>query len=270
METTTTTGTGTVSLAGAKTGYRGFVAGAGAAAVVYYTIAGQAGGGAEGEWEVGIGTVTDAAPDTLSRTTILSSSNGGAAVDFSAGTKDVFLTAPAKRLGECVWSMDENTPSAAAVVDFVLPAYPVVKVVGHLLPATDQVDLTIRLSNDGGSTFEADAGDYAWGALWRSITGSVSAYAEDESDTEIQSYGSIGNAAGEGIYFDLNVALANKSGIRTALFGTAVTFKYTGDVIHGWFNSVALVAEVNNAIRFSFSSGNVASGYLAVYGYPGP
>jgi len=99
METTTTTGTGTVSLAGAKTGYRGFVAGAGASAVVYYTIAGQAGGGAEGEWEVGIGTVTDAAPDTLSRTTILSSSNAGAAVDFSAGTKDVFLTAPAASMG---------------------------------------------------------------------------------------------------------------------------------------------------------------------------
>jgi len=98
-ETTTTTGTGTLNLAGAETGFRTFVSGAGNAAVVYYTIVGQAGGAAAGEWEVGFGTVTDAAPDTLSRTTILSSSNAGAAVDFSAGTKDVFLTAPTASLG---------------------------------------------------------------------------------------------------------------------------------------------------------------------------
>jgi len=99
METTVTTGTGTVNLAGAVTGFRGFVAGAGDGAVVYYAIVGRDGGGAEGEWENGIGTVTDAAPDTLSRTTILSSSNAGSAVDFSAGTKDVFLSLPAHSVG---------------------------------------------------------------------------------------------------------------------------------------------------------------------------
>jgi hypothetical protein len=49
------------------------------------------------EWEVGIGTVTDAAPDTLSRDTIISSSNSDAAVNFSAGTKNVFCTLPAKK-----------------------------------------------------------------------------------------------------------------------------------------------------------------------------
>lgn len=95
-ETTTTTGTGTLDLDGAVTGYQTFVAGAGDAAVVYYTIVGQSGGAASGEWEVGIGTVTDAATDTLSRTTVLDSSNAGSAVNLSAGTKDVFLTQPAQ------------------------------------------------------------------------------------------------------------------------------------------------------------------------------
>ena len=49
------------------------------------------------EFEVGIGTVTDAATDTLSRTTVISSTNSDALVDFSAGEKEVFCTIPAKR-----------------------------------------------------------------------------------------------------------------------------------------------------------------------------
>ena len=51
------------------------------------------------EWEVGLGTVTDAATDTLARTTVLESSNSDAAVDFAAGTKDVFCTLPASKTG---------------------------------------------------------------------------------------------------------------------------------------------------------------------------
>ena len=92
-ETSTTTGTGTISLAGAETGYEGFVAGVGTGNTTYYAIELNS----ANEWEVGIGTVTDATPDTLSRDTIISSSNGDAAVNFSAGTKNVFCTLPAKK-----------------------------------------------------------------------------------------------------------------------------------------------------------------------------
>ena len=92
-ETSTTTGTGTFDLAGAETGYESFVAGVGTTNTTYYAIELNS----AGEWEVGIGTVTDAATDTLSRTTIITSSNGDAAVNFSAGTKNVFCTLPAKR-----------------------------------------------------------------------------------------------------------------------------------------------------------------------------
>lgn len=89
-ETTTTTGTGTVNLAGAATGYRTFVAAIGTGNTCCYCI--ELGS----EWEVGIGTVTDASPDTLSRTTIIASSNSNAAVSFSAGTKNVFVVNPAR------------------------------------------------------------------------------------------------------------------------------------------------------------------------------
>ena len=92
-ETTTTTGTGTINLAGAETGFETFVAGIGNSNTCYYTIAHQS----ADEFEVGLGTVTDASPDTLSRTTIISSSNSDSAVNFSAGTKDVFCTLPASK-----------------------------------------------------------------------------------------------------------------------------------------------------------------------------
>jgi hypothetical protein len=87
QETTTTTGTGTVTLAGAASGFQSFAA-VGDGNSTYYTIAGGA------EWEVGIGTYT-ASGTTLSRTTVLSSSNSGSLVNLSAGTKSVFVTYPA-------------------------------------------------------------------------------------------------------------------------------------------------------------------------------
>ena len=89
-ETTTTTGTGTVTLLGASTGFQSFSA-IGNTNTTYYTIAGQT----TSEWEVGIGTYTSSGT-TLARTTVISSSNTGALVNFSAGTKDVFVTYPAE------------------------------------------------------------------------------------------------------------------------------------------------------------------------------
>ena len=90
-ETTTTVGTGTVTLAGAVTGFQSFAV-VGNANTTYYTIAGQG----TSEWEVGIGTYT-LAGTLLARTTVLASSNAGSLVTFSAGTKDVFVTYPAGR-----------------------------------------------------------------------------------------------------------------------------------------------------------------------------
>lgn len=87
LETTTTTGTGTITLAGAQTGYQSFAA-IGDGNSTYYAIVGTS------QWEVGIGTYT-ASGTTLSRTTVLASSSSGSLVDFSAGSKDVFCDFPA-------------------------------------------------------------------------------------------------------------------------------------------------------------------------------
>jgi len=91
QETTITTGTGTVTLLGAVQGFQSFSA-VGNANTAYYTIAGQG----TSEWEVGLGTYTSSGT-TLSRTTVLGSSNAGSLVNFSAGTKNVFVTYPASQ-----------------------------------------------------------------------------------------------------------------------------------------------------------------------------
>ena len=118
-ETSTTTGTGTLNLAGAVTGFQTFVAGIGNSNTTYYAIAHQT----ADEWEVGVGTITDASPDTLARTSIISSSNSGAAVDFAAGTKDVFCAFPASKTmdmtmttsGDIVYASSANTPARLAI-----------------------------------------------------------------------------------------------------------------------------------------------------------
>ena len=88
-ETTTSTGTTTITLAGAVTDFQSFSA-IGDGNTTYYTISLTNGD----EWEVGIGQYT-ASGTTLSRDTVLASSNSGSLVNFSAGTKDVFCVYPA-------------------------------------------------------------------------------------------------------------------------------------------------------------------------------
>ena len=92
-ETTTTTGTGAVSLGGAVTGFETFAAGIGNSNTTYYAIVHQT----AAEFEVGLGTLDGDSSD-LTRTTVISSSNSDSAVDFAAGTKDVFVTIPASKL----------------------------------------------------------------------------------------------------------------------------------------------------------------------------
>ena len=99
QETTTTTGTGDITLAGAVTQFKSFssrfTSGPQQAAdPIYYCIKGQSGA----EWEVGRGYLSGAT--TLVRLVVFESSNSDAAVSFSAGTKDVFCTIPAERIEE--------------------------------------------------------------------------------------------------------------------------------------------------------------------------
>lgn len=106
-ETSTTTGTGDLAMNGTVQGFRTFGSVLASGDTTWYVAA------FGGEWEVGVGTFT--APATLSRTTVLSSSNGGSPVDFSAGSKDVFISPPASVLKKLADLGALTTPALTAL-----------------------------------------------------------------------------------------------------------------------------------------------------------
>ena len=112
-ETSTTTGTGTLNLAGAVTGFVTFVSGIGNSNTTYYAIFEQG----TNNFEIGIGTVTDATPDTLARTTVLNNSAGNTSKINFTGTLDVFCTLPASK---SVYLDSSGNPVGAASAGFAL------------------------------------------------------------------------------------------------------------------------------------------------------
>ena len=113
-ETSTTAGTGTLNLAGAVTGFQTFVAGIGNSNTTYYAIFEEG----TNLFEIGIGTVTDATPDTLARDTVLSNSSGNTSkITFSGGTLSVFCTMPASKT---VYLDSSGNPVGAASAGFAL------------------------------------------------------------------------------------------------------------------------------------------------------
>lgn len=149
-ETTTTTGTGTVTMLGAVAQFQAFATRFADGANAYYSIVGQTGT----EWEVGFGTI-GATGTTLARTSVLDSSNAGALVNFSAGTKDVFCTAPAI-IGEIVETLKSGNFTLAGVDNgkrFVATA-----VITITVPAVGTLGngFEVEIINDSGGTVTID------------------------------------------------------------------------------------------------------------------
>ncbi|TDK63566.1 hypothetical protein [Sapientia aquatica] len=182
-ETTTTTGTGTYSLGGAVTGFITFVSGVTTGQVVTYCAEDGT------NWEVGEGTITSGAPDTLTRTTILASSNAGGAVSWSVGSKNIFLTASAVRVatldkantftgkvgapsfamtngGLSTVTYTSSTTTANQIIDSVLTASVLaVKYLVHVVSGSSYQAGEILILHDGVTPSICEYGDINTGSV---------------------------------------------------------------------------------------------------------
>lgn len=116
LETTATTGTSTYVLGGAPVGRRTFIQGFGTGKTVNYLVEDATGV----NWEIGLGVVTAAGPDTLTRATIIRSSNSNNAVSWAAGTKYISAVAHADHIR---FGMAGEIPTAAGTAQALTLSY---------------------------------------------------------------------------------------------------------------------------------------------------
>ena len=151
-ETTSTTGTGAVTLGGAVGGFQSFSAGIGNSNTTYYAISINS----ESEWEVGLGTLNGDS-STLTRTTVLESSNSDSAVDFSAGSKEVFCTLPSEKAVYLDASDDQVGGFSSLAADTSPQLGGDLDVNGQDIVSTSNADIDIIPNGSGDVNLGADA-----------------------------------------------------------------------------------------------------------------
>lgn len=201
--------------------------------------------------------------------------NGTAWVALSPGTSGQFLQTqgaganPQWAAGSSGWTfVDSQTASTSASLDFAdhVSGYDYLYVLDKILPATDNQVPWLRLSDDNGSTYEADASDYNWAWDGRDTNGAINA--SNAGDTEIQLFQGVGNAAGEeGISGEILVI----NPMATAK--TVVQWKLSGESPLGNFGTVMgggtlTTAIATDGLQVLYASGNITSGVIRRYRRP--
>jgi hypothetical protein len=230
-ETTATTGTGTLTLAGAVAGFQAFSAVLSNADTTYYAIFESS----TGAFEVGLGTYASPA-NTLARTTVLESSNAGSAINLTAGDADVFVTQPAEKAvyldangyiftsdGRNLTNLNATNLTSGTVNDARLPATISSDITGNAATATAwATGRTLSLTGDVTGTSAAFDGS---GNITLSTTIAANSVALGTDTTgnyvatgAVSGSGLSGSASAEGATFTVTSNATNVNTPSTIVF----------------------------------------------------
>lgn len=121
MEATTTSGLIDIVLAGAVLGFRTFASVLGSGDTCVYLMQAIIAGAPSGQWEQGLGTF-NSGTNTLVRSQVISSSNNGLKINFSAGSSLVSLTEGSKLLSNHA-IYDNGVSGASITIDWANGPY---------------------------------------------------------------------------------------------------------------------------------------------------
>jgi hypothetical protein len=264
-ETATTTGTSDFTIASVS-GKQSFNSafGTGGSSLFYYFISNRS----AAEWEVGTGHLSSST--VLVRDAVINSSNADAAVNFTAGTKDVTNDIPAQYTQ--LW-LDSGSVSGAATLDLALDTWSanfnVFKLYLWNIDTSGDAGIQLRFSDDGGVAFEADAADYAWITNGGAVTGTTEdafAVFGDDSDSFINC-----------TYDLLDAATTNAGAMEITIYdpaatvGTHVTWSmgyWDNEATKSWgVNNgagLALTASAYTDVRVLVSTGTFSCEYTLI------
>ena len=167
--------------------------------------------------------------------------------------------------------LNSGTVTSAATLDIVLTSYTGYRgLMIHLsgfLPATDAVDLWVRFSTDGGSAFDAGAADYHYAGTRQTNSATANFGSGGAAQIVVIGNAEIGNVSNEGVNATFEMLNQTSTAFWSRIRWQAACATGGGSISHASAVGLRAAAQDTDAIRFLFSSGNIATGSWALYGY---